>query len=134
MVWLKGRKTRAGQIDDMSTVLHRLGIPLDLGLSDPLTALTGCAAKAGIYQAHIALKSDEAETAVNHASAVLRDQALDSDARYSPIVAAALYVRGQAHRAANHPQLAVQDYQAALAAVPSHELARRALADLEGFS
>lgn len=118
--------------DDMPTVLRRFGIPLDFGVTDPTVALTGGAAKAEIYQAHLALEAGRFDDAIEHASAVLRDEALHADSRYSSLVAVTLYVRGRAHQAASHPDMALRDYQAALTAAPSHELARQALAGMEG--
>lgn len=116
-----------GGDEDMIHALARLGIPLDMGSTDPRDALTGGAAKAGIFHQ---LKALEARRWDDAAKGLTSTLGLLSDPKWSKVRSVALRLRARAHEGAGRKAEALADYDAALALAPDDAEARAGKARL----
>lgn len=128
MRWLRRRGSHGGD-ETVFGVLAEYGIPLDMSPGDPQAALTTGVAKAGIYQAHVAIGEGQLSEALAHLDAVLSDPAMRHPA-HAEVAAAALALRGRAHEANGQPISARLAYEQAVALNPSCRPAADALTRL----
>lgn len=108
----------------MFEVLAMLDVPLDMGTTDPQTALLSGAAKAALYHAYTRLMAGQ-ET---EAMATLESLASGNKGRVS---AAAHYLLGKAHERNGRREPAMAAYRAALAIAPDYALAKSAMSGSE---
>lgn len=106
---------------DMPTVLARLGIPLDSGVSTPEDALRVGMSKASIHRAWTAGSRGNVAEAVETLEATIRrlDGATGEGAR---VLAVALFMRGRLHQGQGQPEEARAAFQRALALDPGNDL------------
>jgi hypothetical protein len=104
----------------MFDVLAMLDVPLDMGTTDPQTALLSGAAKAALYHAYTQLMAGQETAAVP----TLESVASGKNGRVS---AAAHYLLGKTHERYGRREPAMAAYRAALAAAPDYALAKTAL-------
>lgn len=78
-----------GEDAAMAEALAELGIPLDFGVSDPAAALTGGAAKAGLWEGIRRMRTGDAAGARNAFEAVLKGLEGEADPRWEPVRGAA---------------------------------------------
>jgi tetratricopeptide (TPR) repeat protein len=108
----------------MFEVLAMLEVPLDMGTTDPQSALLSGAAKAGLYHAYTQLMAGEESAAMP----TLARLASGNNGRVS---AAAHYLLGKAHERNGRRQPAMAAYRAALEVAPDYALAQVALTGSE---
>lgn len=117
-----------GGDEDMIHALERLGIPLDMGSTNPRDALTGGAAKAGIFHQWKAIEARRWDDAAKGLTSTL---GLLAEPKWSKVRSVALRLRARAHEGAGRKSEALADYDAALALAPDDPEARAGQARLK---
>jgi len=119
-----------GDDEKMIRALERLGIPLDMGTTDPADALVGGAAKAGIFVNVQALEGRRWEDAAKGFSSTLSLLSKRAEPQWNTLKGVVHRLRARAHEGAGRRAEALADYQAALALRPDDPEAREGLARL----
>lgn len=103
---------------EMAAALAKLGIPLDFGATTPQDAMTGGAAKAGIFRGFRSLEERRWDEALARLGSVVDLLTRSADAKWNKVLGVACRLRAAAHEGAGRRAEALADFERALSLAP----------------